>query len=118
MSSPADRAVDAYIAAGGEKDAEARARLIDACWAEEGRLVVHGGNTLRGRAQVRAMFDRFILDARVAGVRVLAKDVRGTTFRFRYATDFVDGTSAEGFDAGEIDDSGRISLLFVFSTPL
>lgn len=52
------------------------------------------------------------------GVRVVAKDVRGTTFRFRYVTEFAEGKTIEGFDAGEVDADGRIQVLLVFPTPL
>ena len=114
MSSPVETAVDTYIRVASERDPAKRAEMIDACWADDGRLVVHGGRTITGRAALAAMYERFFTDTSVVGIRVLEKNARGTTFRFRYATDRADGTSTEAFDAGEIDDSGRIALLIVF----
>ncbi len=113
-----EESVDTYIAIANERDATKRAAMLDACWAEHGRLVVHGGRTLVGRAALLAMYDRFFADPRVVGVRVVAKDVRGTTFRFRYVTEFAEGKTIEGFDAGEVDADGRIQVLLVFPTPL
>jgi len=118
MPSVVEHAVDTYIRMASERDPETRARMIEACWAQDGRLVAHGGAVLRGRDAMLAMFARVAADPSIAGVRVLARDVRGTTFRFRYATDRVDGTSTEGFDAGEVDATGRISLLLAFTGPL
>ncbi len=117
MASAVEQAVDTYIRIASERDPIARAKLVEACWAEEGRLVVHGGRTIAGRAALLAMYDRFFADTSVTGVRVLARDARGTTFRFRYATDLADGTTLEASDAGEIDDDGRIRLLIVFNGP-
>ena len=118
MSSLVERAVETYVAIPNERDPAGRIALIDACWAEDGRLVAHGGGTVRGRAAIAAMFERFLADSRVVRVRLVASDARGTTFRFRHATDYADGTVTEGFDAGEIDDEGRIRLLLAFATPL
>lgn len=113
MSSHADEAVDAYVEAAREKDPDTRARLLEACWADDGRLVVHGGRTLRGRDEVRAMFARFAGNTGIAGVRVLERDARGSTFTLRYVTERKDGSTAEALDVGEVDEAGRISLLFV-----
>lgn len=115
MSSPVQRAVDTYIAIASERDPEKRAALLEACWAETGRLVVHGGRPIEGRAAMLAMYDRFHADPKIRGVMVRRVDAKGTTFRFRYETDYIDGTSTEGFDAGEIDESGRITTLIAFA---
>ena len=64
------------------------------------------------------MFDRFLADPKIVRVRVPSIDARGTTFRFRHFTDHADGTVAEAFDAGEVDASGRISLVLAFPGPL
>lgn len=117
MSSHADTALEAYVEAAREKDPDTRTRLLAACWADEGRLVVHGGRTLRGRDEVRAMFDRFAGDVGIARVRVLERDVRGSTFTLRYVTERTDGSTAEALDVGEVDEAGRISLLFVVPLP-
>lgn len=100
-----------------ERDPAARARLLESCWADAGRLVVHGGRTLQGRAQMQAMFDRFAADTSIADVRVLEKDARGTTFQLRYVTERKDGTRTEALDVGEVDAEGRIALLIVFPSP-
>ena len=118
MQSATEQAVETYIRMASERDPDARAQMIEACWAEDGRLVAHGGGVLRGRDAMLAMFARVAADPTISRVRVLARDVRGTTFRFRYATDRTDGTSTEGLDAGEVDATGRISILFAFSGPL
>lgn len=114
MFDPAQDAVDLYVRAGRELDPERRAALIAECWAEDGRLVAHGGGTVMGRQAIGAMFERFIENPRVRGFRVLAKDVRGKTFRLRYVTDFADGTARESLDVGELNETGRIALLLVF----
>lgn len=110
------RAVETYIRAAREPDASSRAQGLAECFAHDGRLVVHGGQTLVGLDSVLRMFDRFAANPNVAGVRVLAQEVRETTFYFRYVTDFADGTSQESFDVGVLDDAGRISLLIVYPT--
>jgi hypothetical protein len=117
MGTTAEEAVDTYIAIATEHDPQKRAEMLATCWAEDGRLVVHGGRTIQGRAALLAMYERVFADPNIVGVRVLAKDVRGTTFRFRYATDLKDGSAVEAFDAGEVDASGRISTLLVFNGP-
>jgi hypothetical protein len=113
--SPVEQAVDTYIRVASERDAAKRAEMLEACWAEDGRLVVHGGRAIEGRAAMRAMYERFFADPKIAGVQVRACDARGTTFRFRYETDYIDGTTTEAFDVGEIDADGRIKLLIVFA---
>jgi hypothetical protein len=74
---------------------------------------------IRGRAALVAMLTRFLEDAQLLRVRVIsAVDARGTTFRYRAVAEMRDGTSAEAFDAGEIDASGQISLILTFAGPL
>ena len=74
---------------------------------------------IRGRAQITEDLNRFLADPRVLRIRLVsAIDARGTTFRYRAVADFRDGTSAESFDAGEIDETGKISLILTFSGPL
>jgi hypothetical protein len=61
----------------------------------------------------------FHADPQLLRVRVTsAIDARGPTFRFHAVVDRNDGASLESFDAGEIDASGRISLLLTFAGPL
>jgi len=118
MASAVKIAVDTYIRAASERDAQARAALLDACFAEDGRMVTRS-RELRGRAALAEMFTRFLADPDVLGVRLLsAVDAQGTTFRFRSAVERRDGTLLEAFDAGEIDDNGQISLILTFAGPL
>ncbi len=93
--------------------------MIDACWAEDGRLVTRNGE-IRGRAAVAAMFDRFLADPRGFRVELVSViDAKGTTFRFHARTIARDGTPVpDVYDAGVIDADGRICLLLTFAGPL
>ena len=54
--------------------------------------------------------------AKLLRVRVnSAIDAAGTTFRFFGIVEFNDGTSAEAFDAGQIDAAGQIALILTFA---
>ncbi len=111
-------AVDTYIKAWGERDPEVRAAMIEACFAAGGRIVMRS-REIRGRAALADEMATFLADPRLLRVRVTsAIDARDTTFRFRAVVERSDGTSLESFDAGEIDASGRISLLLTFAGPL
>jgi hypothetical protein len=118
VPSPVQIAVETYVRASLERDDAVRAKLFEECFAEDGRMVTQG-REIRGRAALAAMFARVYADPRLVGVRVAsAIDAQGTTFRYRAVADFRDGTSTEVFDAGEIDASGRISLILTFAGPL
>lgn len=118
MPSPVETAVDLYVRAAEERDPAVRAKLVAACFAEDGRMVTRSG-VIRGRAGIEAMLDRFFADPQNLGFRMTsAIDAAGTTFRYRTTVDRRDGTSIEFFDAGEIDADGRICTLFVFTGPL
>jgi hypothetical protein len=118
MPSPVEIAVDTYIRAWSERDSVVRAKMLEACFAEDGRMVTRS-REIRGRAGLANEMARFLADPRLLRVRVTsAIDARGTTFRFRGVAEFRDGTTAEAFDAGEIDATGRISLLLTFAGPL
>jgi hypothetical protein len=111
-------AVETYVRAVGERDPAARAKLIAACFAEDGRFVTRSG-VIRGHAGVDAMIARFHADPQVVGFRVASViDAAVTTFRFRSIVENRDGTSVEFFDAGEIDGDGRIATILVFAGPL
>ncbi|MFO0570059.1 MAG: cupin domain-containing protein [Polyangiaceae bacterium] len=117
-TSPVARAVRTYIQASGERDAATREKLLRACFAERGRFVTRS-RVLTGPAQVDAMIARFLADPEVLGFRLTsAVDAAGTTFRYGSRVERRDGTSAEFFDAGEIDADGRIVTLLVFTGPL
>jgi SnoaL-like protein len=118
MRSPVEAAVDRYIRAWSERDPLARSSLLEACFAAEGRIVQRSGET-RGRAALAVMIESFIADPRWLRVRITsAVDAVGTTFRFRASIDRQDGTSLDLFDAGEIDETGRIALILTFVDPL
>jgi hypothetical protein len=118
MPSPVEMAVDTYIKAWSERDPAVRATMIEACFAADGRIVMRG-REIRGRAALADAMVNFLADPQLLRIRVSsAIDARGTTFRFRVVTERRDGTSAESFDAGEIDATGRISLLLTFAGPL
>jgi hypothetical protein len=118
MPNPVENAVDTYIKAWSEHDPAVRATMIEACFAADGRIVMRG-REIRGRAELAEAMAKFLADPQSLRVRVTsAIDARGTTFRFRVVTERRDGTSAESLDAGEIDATGRISLLLTFAGPL
>lgn len=118
MRSLVETAVNQYIRAAGERDANERAALLEACFAVDGRLVTRT-REFRGRAAVAELFARFLADPDVLSVRVAsAVDTGETTFRFSSVVERRDGTRLEFFDAGEVDATGRISSVFTFSGPL
>jgi hypothetical protein len=118
MPSPVQSAVETYIRAWSEHDPAVRATMLEACFAEDGRMVTRS-REIRGRAGLAAEMARLLADPRLLRVRVTsAIDAHGTTFRFRGVAEFRDGTIAEAFDAGEIDATGRISLVLTFAGPL
>jgi hypothetical protein len=119
MSTAVELAVANYIRVWSEPDPSARAVLLEACWADEGRLVTRS-REIRGRAALAAEIARLHADPLFLKIRVHDPiDAKGTTFRFRATLDHRDGTSAaETFDAGEIDTTGRISLILTFAGPL
>jgi uncharacterized protein (TIGR02246 family) len=117
MPTPVEIAVDTYIRAVSERDATKRAALLDSCFADDARFIPRG-NVLVGRTAIAAMITRFLDDPQSGTIRVKAIDARGKTFRFAVVNDRADGTSLEVFDAGEIDDDGRIKLILTFNGPL
>ncbi len=81
--------------------------------------MVTRGREIRGRAQITEELNRFLADPQLLRVRVTsAVDTGEKTFRYRAVADFRNGTSAEAFDAGEIDETGRITLILTFAGPL
>src|SRR5262245_8711227 len=118
MPSPVETAVELYIRASAERDPVVRAKLIEDCFAEDGRFVTRS-RVIRGRAGVDAMIARALADPQMIGFRMASViDAVGTTFRYRSIVEWRDGKTVEFFDAGEIDDDGRISTLLVFAGPL
>jgi len=119
MPTAVELAVDRYIRLWSEPAAAAaRTALLEQCWADEGRLVTRS-REIRGHAALAAEIEKVHADPTFLRIRVHDPiDAQGTTFRFRATLDRTDGTSGEAFDAGEIDASGRISLILTFAGPL
>ncbi len=116
MTSSAEIAAQRYVALWQERDAAARLRLIDACFAKEGRIVSRGGTIIRGRAALAAAVDDFFADPRGLSARLsTAIDVQGPLFRFRSVVEDREGRIVfDGFDAAEVDSDGRIAVLLTF----
>jgi hypothetical protein len=118
MPTPVETAVQTYVRAVGERDPATRARLLEACFADEGRFVTRSA-VICGRAGIDQVIARFLGDPGLAGFHLASViDAAGTTFRFRSIVIRHDGTSMEFFDAGEIDADGRIATLLTFAGPL
>jgi hypothetical protein len=115
MPSSTEIAAEAYVAAWREPDAAARGRLIEACFAAEGRIVSPGA-VIRGRAALAAAIDHLFADPRGLSVRLVgAIDVQGPIFRLRAVVEDGDGRIVfDGFDAAEVDADGRIVTLLAF----
>jgi hypothetical protein len=115
MPSPAEVAAKTYVAAWQEPDAVTRARMLEGCFAVEGRIV-SPGTAIRGRAVLAKAIDDFFADPRGLSARLVgAIDAQGPIFRFRSVVEDRDGRILfDGFDAGEIDVDGRIEVLLTF----
>lgn len=119
MANGIEAAIETYIQAWRERDAEQREKLLEACFAADGRFITRR-RAIRGRVALAAEMARFhSANTHWRDIRRLsAIDTGETTFRYRGAVDFDDGTSAEAFDAGEVDAEGKIVLLLTFDGPL
>jgi hypothetical protein len=118
MPSAVEVAVDTYIRMWTEPDPALRAAMLQACFAEEGRMVTRS-REIRGRAAFAELMEGFLADPQLLRIRVIsAVDAEGITFRFRSVLERRDGRILESFDAGQIDAEGRISLLLTFAGPL
>jgi SnoaL-like domain len=116
MPSPTEVAARTYVAAWQEPDPAARARLIEACFAADGRIVAPG-SVIRGRAELARAIGDLLADPRGLSARLVsAIDAQGPMFRFRSVVEDLDGRVVfDGFDAAEVDASGRITVLLAFS---
>lgn len=118
MTTLVEKAVDTYVRAWKELDPARRWELVEACWAMNGRLVTRN-REIRGRKALAEEMAKTHADPTMLGIRIVsAIDAKGRTFRFRAVADLNNGTSPETFDAGEIDDEGRISVILTFGGPL
>jgi hypothetical protein len=115
MPSPAEIAAQTYVATWQEPDAGARARLLEACFAVDGRIVSPGA-VIRGRAALAAAIDDLFADPRGLSARLTSTiDAQGPLFRFRSVVEDRAGRIIfDGFDAGEVDAAGRITVLLTF----
>ncbi|HLK90963.1 MAG TPA: nuclear transport factor 2 family protein [Polyangia bacterium] len=115
MSSPTEVAARTYVAAWQEPDPAARARLIDACFAPDARIVAPGA-VIGGRAGLEKAIRDLLADPRGLSARLTsAIDVQGCLFRFRSVVADRDGRVVfDGFDAAEVDAEGRITVLLAF----
>ena len=115
MPSPTEIAAQDYVAAWKEPDATTRARVIDRCFAAECRIV-SPGSVLSGRAALATAMADFFADPRGLSARLVgAIDAQGPIFRFRSVVEDRDGRIVfDGFDAGEVDGDGRITVLLTF----
>lgn len=119
MPTPAEIAVETYVAAWQEPDRAVRATMMEACFAEDGRFIT-GGREVRGRAALIALMDSILGDPRGLTIQLLSVlDVRGSIFRFRaLAIPGGDTAVPETFDAGLVGPDGKIELLLTFNGPL
>jgi hypothetical protein len=118
MANAIEAVAHTYIRAWSERDPALRERLLEECFAADGRFVTRR-RVIRGRAALAAEMERFHARAQWRSIRRLSViDTGDTTFRWRGAVEFHDGTIAEAFDAGEIDADGKIVLLLTFDGPL
>ena len=115
MPSSSEIAAQTYVAAWQEPDAATRARLLEGCFAVEGRIVSPGA-VIRGRAGLAAAIEAFFADPRGLSARLVSTiDAQGPIFRFRSVVEDRDGRIVfDGFDAGEVDAEGRIIVLLTF----
>jgi hypothetical protein len=118
MPSAVEVAVDTFIRAWSEPEPRARASLVEACFAADGRFVTRGAE-FRGRSALLTLMARIHADPQIQRIRLGSViDARGTTFRYRGVVENRDGSSAEALDVGEIDGNGQISLVLTFAGPL
>jgi hypothetical protein len=118
MPSPVQTAAETYIKVWSEHDPAMRAALLEACFAVDGRIVMPL-REIRGRAALNEVIEQFLADPQRPRIRVTSVvDALGSTFRFRVVTERSDGTSHESFDAGQIDEQGRIALVLSFGGAL
>lgn len=114
MRSRTVAAVETYVRAANERDPEVRAALLEACFAPDVRFVTRSREVC-GRAAFAAEVAKLHADPQLLRVRLSSViDAGETTFRFVSVVERRDGSTLEFFDAGEVDATGRISLVLTF----
>lgn len=112
------QAVAAYGAAWGETDEDARRKVLDEAWADDG-LYCDPTARVEGREALVAHIGGF--HQTLPGARIdLASgaDEHDGYFRFAWTMFDADGnTVMEGFDVGHRADDGRIDLIVGFFGP-
>ena len=117
MASATEAAARTYAAAWQEPDPDHRARMIEDCFAVDGRIVT-SGDGIRGRAELAAAISELRADPRGLAVKLLEPiDVQGRKFRLHSIVEQRDGSATRFFDAGEVDADGRITTLITFREP-
>ncbi|HSR96511.1 MAG TPA: nuclear transport factor 2 family protein [Kofleriaceae bacterium] len=113
--SPAETAARRYIAAWLTADAAERTRLLEQCFADDGRIVLRGIET-RGRAALAQAIEQFAADPRRLTARITDDvEAQDPLFRFRAVFDHPDGARHSSVqDLGEVDASGRITTIYSF----
>ena len=106
-----------YAAVWAEPDPDTRARMIEDCFAADGRIATSGAG-ICGRAELAAAITEFRADPSGQTVRLAgAIDAQGRKFRIHTVVEQRDGSAAAFFDAGEVDADGRIKILITFREP-
>ena len=67
-----------------------------------------------GAAGITLQPDVVLVSRDVVAKNLVGTERRGRTFRFRAVADRADGTAPENFEAGELDDAGRIATVLTF----
>jgi hypothetical protein len=110
--------VAAYGAAWNETDADARRKVLDEAWTDDGLYCDPMGRA-EGRDALHAHIAGF--QEQFPGARIdatSAADEHDGYFRFSWAMVDADGnTTLDGFDVGHRADDGRIALIVGFFGP-
>ncbi len=114
-----DEIIATYFRAWNEPDDDARARLLEACWAEDGKLT--GPQYERtGRAPVAAQIGEFL--RQYSGSRIVPTsgcDAHHDVVRFGWRIERGDGSVLmEGQDTGIVGSDGRLARILMFYGPL
>ncbi len=112
---PAEVAARRYIAAWLDPDPAERARLVEDCFAENGRIILRG-TELRGRTALAQAIEEFVADPRRLTARITDDvEAQGPLFRFRAVFERPDGTRFSSVqDVGEVDGFGQIVTIYSF----
>jgi 8-oxo-dGTP diphosphatase len=118
MLSQPQAIVSAYLKCWLTRDAAERQQLAEQCWAEDG-IYVDPRNRAEGRHEFAALIDQFHQRLPGASFELASGvDEHHGMLRFQWRMVGTDGeTQLEGFDMGELDDSGRLRRITGFFGP-